>query len=425
MLFWPTSFAKGCLTMNRRSPLLLGCFLALGLGLAGCGSGGSATPPAGSQAALTPVIGTSGLALLTTANVPGLVIGGVFTYDIGAVDTTANHYYLSDRTNKALDIMNLSLYTFVQAKVGYAGQQASNSMSGPNGDTPIPNTDTVYTGDVESVKIVNAAGATLIKNIVTGTDGFRTDEGCYDPDDHLMLFVNGESTPPYATFISTTSQTIVSTISFSGAQFGAGEAGLDACVYDHNTKNFYVNNDGTTTNTFGELDVITAASAVAGTPVVSAQYDEGTGAQGSGTNDCNPSGIALNPSNDALVIACDTNAGNPQETLIMSAVTGAVLAAVTGVGGSDEAAYDPFLGRFYVAARDMTATGISQTGNTGATFTPVLGIISATAPFAFIANVPTGKGSHSVAVDPLNGFVYVPVPPTTSFIGGIDVFEPK
>jgi hypothetical protein len=211
------------------------------------------------------------------------------------------------------------------------------------------------------VKIVNAAGATLIKNIVTGTDGFRTDEGCYDPDDHLMLFVNGESTPPYATFISTTSQTIVSTISFSGAQFGAGEAGLDACVYDHNTKNFYVNNDGTTTNTFGELDVITAASAVAGTPVVSAQYDEGTGAQGSGTNDCNPSGIALNPSNDALVIACDTNAGNPQETLIMSAVTGAVLAAVTGVGGSDEAAYDPFLGRFYVAARDMTATGISQT----------------------------------------------------------------
>jgi hypothetical protein len=417
--------------MNRRSPLLLGCFLVAGLGLAGCGSGGSTTPPAGSQAPLTPVIVgsngvSSGLALLTTANVPGLVIGGVFTYDIGAVDTTANHYYLSDRTNKALDIMNLSQYTFVQAKVGYAGQQASNSMSGPNGDAPIPNTDTVYTGDVESVKIVNAAGATLIKNIVTGTDGFRTDEGCYDPDDNLMLFVNGESTPPYATFISTTSQTIVSKITFSGPQFGTTlELGLDACVYDHNTKNFYVNNDGTTVNTFGELDVITAASAVAGTPVVSAQYDEGTGAQSSATNDCNPSGIALNPSNDALVIACDTNSGNPQMTLIMSAVTGAVLAEVTGVGGSDEAAYDPFLGRFYVAARDMTATGISQTGNATPTFTPVLGIISATAPFAFITNVPTGKGSHSVAVDPLNGFVYVPVAPTTSFLGGIDVFEPK
>ena len=99
MLFWPTSFAKGCLTMNRRSPLLLGCFLALGLGLAGCGSGGSATPPAGSQAALTPVIGTSGLALLTTANVPGLVIGGVFTYEVAetkvaqVIETARRHQH--------------------------------------------------------------------------------------------------------------------------------------------------------------------------------------------------------------------------------------------------------------------------------------------------------------------------------------------
>jgi DNA-binding beta-propeller fold protein YncE len=108
----------------------------------------------------------------------------------------------------------------------------------------------------------------------------------------------------------------------------------------------------------------------------------------------------------------------------MSATTGAVLASVTGVGGSDQAAYDPKLNRFYVAARDMTASGISQTGNATPTFTPVLGIINAST-FAWIANVPTGKGSHSVAVDPSNGFVYVPVPPTSSSTGGIEVFEPK
>ncbi|HTW84587.1 MAG TPA: hypothetical protein VMD91_11000 [Candidatus Sulfotelmatobacter sp.] len=404
--------------------LFLGCFLVAGLGLAACGTGGGPTPPPGSQTPKTPTIDGSGLALLTTAVVPGLTVGGSFSYDIGAVDTTAGNYYLSDRTNKALDVMNLQSYVVQQAKVGYAGASpAGNPYSGPDGDTPLPNTGLVYTGDVNSVKIVNSANLSLVKDIVTGNAGLRTDEGCYDPDDGLMMFVNGENSPPYANFISTSSQSVVSVFTFSGPQFGAGEVGLDACVYDHNTKNFYVNNDGTTTNPYGELDVIPAASVVAGAPVVSAQYDEGSGAQGGATNDCNPSGINLNPNNDALVIACDTNAGNPQLTLIMSATTGAVLASITGVGGSDEAAYDPKLNRFYVAARDMTANGISQTGSATATFTPVLGIIDASS-FAWIANVPTGKGSHSVAVDPANGYVYVPVPPTTSSAGGIDVFYP-
>jgi hypothetical protein len=411
--------------MDRRSSFLLGCLLAAGVGLAGCGQGGNTTPPPGSQAPRLTTIDGSGLALYTTAVVPGLVVGGSFSYDIGAVDTTANHYYLSDRTNKALDVMNLQTYVIQQAKVGYAGvSPLGNSYSGPDGDTPLPNTGLVYTGDVNSVKIVNSANLALVKNIVTGNQGIRTDEGCYDPDDGIMEFNNGETTPPVANFISTATQSIVATYSFSGPQFGAGEAGLDACVYDHNTKNFYINNDGTSTNTDGELDVIPASSVVAGNPQVTAQYDEGTGAQTSATNDCNPSGITVNPNNDALVIACDTNPGNPQYTLIMSATSGAVLAEVTGVGGSDEVAYDPKLNRFYVAARDMTANGISQTGNATPTFTPVLGIINATT-FAFIANVPTGKGSHSVAVDPLNGYVYVPVPPTTSTVGGIEVFVPN
>jgi hypothetical protein len=411
--------------MNGRSLFLPACFLAAGMTLASCGSSGGITPPPGAQAPPKPTIDGSGLALLTTAVVPGLVVGGVFTYDIGAVDTTSNHYYLSDRTNKALDIMNLSTYVMTQAKVGYEGQNpAGNQYSGPDGDTPLPNTGLVYTGDVNSVKIVNSGNASLVKNIVTGNAGLRSDEGCYDPDDGLMMFVNGESSPPYANFISTSSQSVVAVYTFAGAQFGAAEAGLDACAYDHNTKNFYVNNDGTSTNPFGELDVIPASTVVTDAPAVTAQYDEGTGTQGGATNDCNPSGIALNPNNDALVIACDATAGNPQLTLVMSATTGAVLADVTGVGGSDEAAYDPKLNRFYVAARDMTASGVSQTGVTGATFTPVLGIIDAST-FAWIANVPTGKGSHSVAVDPLNGYVYVPVPPTSTSTGGIEVFEPK
>ncbi len=135
----------------------------------------------------------------------------------------------------------------------------------------------------------------VIASIATATSGKRSDEGCYDPDDNLVMFVNGEDTPPFASWIATSgaaANTVVAKFSFSGAKFGAGEAGLDACMYDAQTKNFYVNNDGTSANPTGELDVIPASTVVAGTPQVSAQYAQ-TG--------CNPSGLALNPTNQDLV----------------------------------------------------------------------------------------------------------------------------
>ncbi len=106
----------------------------------------------------------------------------------------------------------------------------------------------------------------------------------------------------------------------------------------------------------------------------------------------------------------------------MSATSGAVVSRVTQVGGSDEVAYDPKLNHFYVAARNWTANGTSQTGQTGATFTPVLGVLDGSG--TWLGNIPTGAGSHSVAADPTTGNVFVPEPPTASAAGGIAVFGP-
>ena len=69
----------------------------------------------------------------------------------------------------------------------------------------------------------------------------------------------------------------------------------------------------------------------------------------------------------------------------------------------------------------MTANGISQTGSATASFTPVLGVINA-GTNTWIENLPTGAGAHSVAVDPTTGNVFVPVAPTATAPGGIDVF---
>jgi hypothetical protein len=404
---------------SLRSSLVVASLVLLGA-VCACSGGTSvpapfAHPTAVPTATATP-IGTTGLRPKAFITIPNLPAGGKFTYDIGAVDPTSGHYYLADRTNKSVDVFSTTTLSLIGQVGGFAGQAASNANSGPNGVVVIPNTDTVYAGDVNRVALVNASTMTIAASIpIAGGAGFRSDEGCYDPDDNLVMFVNGENTPPFASWISTTganANTVVATFTFTGAKFGT-EVGLDACVYDTATKNFYVNNDGTTTNPAGELDVIPAAGVVAAAPQVTAQYPEAA---------CNPSGIALNPTNQLLVIACDANAGVHQFTLVMSATTGAVAANVQQVGGSDEANYDPFLNHFYVAARDMTASGISQTGATSPTFTPVLGVLSGSG--AFIGNIPTGAGSHSVASDPTNGNVFVPEPPTATAAGGIQVFGP-
>jgi hypothetical protein len=74
---------------------------------------------------------------------------------------------------------------------------------------------------------------------------------------------------------------------------------------------------------------------------------------------------------------------------------------VAGVGGSDEVWFNPGDGRFYTASRN------NPTG-------PVLGVIDArTQTLVQVAptvNRPPGT-AHSVAVNPRNNHVFVPLPP--------------
>ncbi len=363
-------------------------------GLAACGNN-STTPNVGPG----PNISQQGVVAL-----PNLVPGSKFSYDIGVVDAAARRYYLADRTNASLDIMDVSTFAIRQVG-GFTGVKSSNDISGPDGVVYIPN-GAVYVGDVNVVKVVDPVAGTVTATIPTGTAGFRSDEGCYDPDDKLVMFANPADSPPYATFISTTTNTVVAKLLFTTS------VGLEQCVYDPGTKKFFVNNDGTPTNSTGELDAILASTVVAGTPVVAQAYPE---------VNCGPTGLALGP-NENLVVGCDAPSGSPQITLIMSATSGAIVKTITQVGGSDEVAYDPKLNHYLTASRNMTATGISQTGVTGAKFTPVLGVIDA-ATNTWVGNFATGSGAHSVAADSATGRVFVPVPPTATAAGGVLVFS--
>ncbi|HYZ15491.1 MAG TPA: hypothetical protein VE591_03775 [Candidatus Acidoferrum sp.] len=365
----------------------------LGVAAAGCGGKNFTSTPSPS----------STFGLKRTVAVPNLVAGGKFSYDIGIVDSTTHRYYLADRNNKSLDIVDTTNYTLRQVP-GFFGVGATNSVSGPDGVVTVPGSNSVYVGDVNNVKVVDASAGAITATIPIIMSGNRTDEGCYDGDDGLVMMANPADSPPFTTWISTKTNAIVAKLTYTGS------TGLEQCVYDPGTKNFFINNDSTTANPTGELDVIPASSVVAGAPAVSHAYPEPA---------CNPSGLALGPGEN-LLVGCTPPNGSAQISLIMSATSGTVVKTVQGIGGEDEVAYDASSNRFYTASDLMTSNGIS---NSAGPFTPVLGVIDAQS-FTLVNTFPTGTGSHSVAADSSSGQVFVPIAPTASSAGGINVYGP-
>jgi hypothetical protein len=304
-----------------------------------------------------------------------------------------------------LDTTTLATPTLITAPTpGFAGANTNSDKAGPDGVVGIPGTSLLYVGDVSSVKVVNSSTKAVTKNILINPpgsatpSGFRADEGCYDPDDKLMMFAHPGDSPPFATWIDTTTNTIKAQYAFTDP----AEAGLEQCAYDPGTKSFYLNNDGTTANPQGEVDVFLASSVVAGTPALAKSYPLGK---------CNPTGLALGPGNDMLV-ACAPSLGDPLTSLILDRTTGTTVAVVK-LGGADQVAYDSVSNRYFMALRYWTNSGVSNIGATtpflgpAPQFNPILGVIDASS-HAIVATLPAGKNDHSVAVDGPKHLVFVP-----------------
>ena len=98
----------------------------------------------------------------------------------------------------------------------------------------------------------------------------------------------------------------------------------------------------------------------------------------------------------------------------MDAQTGHITSHVAGVGGSDEVAFNSGDGRYYTASRNNPLG-------------PVLGVIDAerevlrqvvpTLNVAAVANVHPSGSAHSVAVNPRNNRIFVPLPANNIFPG--------
>lgn len=348
-------------------------FAALALGAA----------PAGARDTTTTTL-TGGYERLATIAIPDKKLA---TYDISFIDPATRLYYLSDRSNAGIDVIDTKTNRFVtritgNATVGtFVGQAASNDTSGPDGLAHADGSR-IWAGDGNStIKIIDSTTAQVVRTISTGGTS-RADEMSYDPVNHVMLVANDADSPPFVTLLSTRpgSERVLARITFDAATNG-----IEASVYNPGNGLFYVNIPQIGADqTQGGVAVIDPRTAQVLTTFPVAN--------------CQPSGIAIGPRRNLLLGCSTTNddAATALPTQVIDDFDGAVVATIPQVGGSDEVTYDPSDMTYYLAARD----------NPGGS---VLGVIDARTN-RFVGEVTTGAGSHSVAADPADNHVYVALP---------------
>jgi hypothetical protein len=178
--------------------------------------------------------------------------------------------------------------------------------------------------------------------------------------------------------------------------FGAfAPAGLGGMIYYPATNSFLLTNGNATTDiTVGSIDVInpltpiTVGGVTQYVPTITNSFP---------IYNCMPTGLNLGPGTDVMVACADHDgrAFSPN-TVIINGTTGQVLATINNVGFVDETWYNPGDNNYYLGARDM------PTG-------PVLGVINA-GTREWLQNVPTNGNAHSVAADPKNNHIFVPLP---------------
>ena len=99
------------------------------------------------------------------------------------------------------------------AEYGFAGIVTAVTpdcnSGGPNGVVAIPLLNQLYVGDGDStVKVVDLAAKAIVASISTGGK-YRADELAYDPLDHIIMITNPSDDPPFVTFISADTQTVL------------------------------------------------------------------------------------------------------------------------------------------------------------------------------------------------------------------------
>src|SRR5437773_81504 len=192
-----------------------------------------------------------GLRLLTLAPIPpapdNTTAGAMYSFDISYVDLTNQTYYLADRSNRAVQVVDAvgNYVGRIVATPVFAGFTGSNATSGPNG--VVAAFPWMFVTDANSrVVSINLRNNATVSNVSTGgAAGLRADELAYDPQHGLLLVINNADTPPFGTLISvnqsTGQLTVGARITFDTAHSGVNaQNGAEQPVWYPGSNRFFL-----------------------------------------------------------------------------------------------------------------------------------------------------------------------------------------
>ncbi len=300
-------------------------------------------------------------------------------FDVSWNDNSAQRYYLADRTNNAIDLVDSATDTFLGfiGRGHYTGSRPCPGQprelrhcAGPNG-VVTDDLGHVWAGDGDG-NIIEAdatkPGTAIIRSIPTGGKG-RVDEMAYDPIDRILLAENDGDSPPRVTFISVTDGVVL-----GHYVYPADQDGMEQPVWVRQTGLFYQNVPGKK-NRIDVFDPHKLSNPVKSFPV------ECSG----GLLDLTVSGLTVGP-NGRLMTVCGSVGG-----VSIDSKTGNILKTVRQGADADEVWYDPGSNNYYFS-RGAVSGGVAVVDGTTE---------------EFVANIPLG--GHSVAVNATNKHIFVPV----------------
>jgi hypothetical protein len=346
-----------------------------------------------------------------TSAVTGLGSQNILGFDISFVDPALGLYILGDRTNKAVDVVDTTTNALI-AQVGkgtFTGATGNNNTSGPDGVLFVDQKE-IWAGDGNStLKIFGWPSGTLVVPALSTGGANRVDEMCYDPRDHLVMVANNAETPfPFATLVDSTTHTIKKKITFDGTN-GTPKAtnGAEQCQWDQRTGKFYISvpeiNGPGDNSVAGGVSVIDPKSmTVEKTFTISHDYCAG------------PQGMAIGP-DDQILLGCNGASGDGKHsTVIISDESGGIIAVLNNESGADEVWFNEGDRQYFLAR--SSAFGPNQ----------LLGVVDAVGHREDKSgpredqSVPIAKSgtinAHSVAADPEENQVYVPIPGANTMV---------
>src|SRR5215475_15743177 len=187
---------------------------------------------------------------LTAVQIPG---NPLQSYDISWVNPDRAEYYLADRSNAGIDVINTQNLTFKRTIPGFVGAKlnangtVNNNISGPDG--VVSHGRWLYAGDGDStLKVIDldAPTATAIKQSISTGGTTRLDEMAITGDGQLLFGANNAEDPPFGTLFFANGDNAVSntfvitriTVANSIIPAGAGLS-IEQPAWDPTTQRFY------------------------------------------------------------------------------------------------------------------------------------------------------------------------------------------